>query len=241
MPDTVGSILQHKGHHVWSVSPGESVLQAIRLMADKGIGALLVIADEKLVGIISERDYALMGTFRADMTRMEEAERQRQEEEQQRLIQQRREEFVNSDRENAKKSVEAFSRPISRVEREFMQAVPQFRQAVTTYRDAIGAEGALKESVKGLDRFVDLFKEYFKVTHVDLPVIDKTEFSTFSKKDLVWETLTTAERIDADLRLAVKHLQEANSTNTLSIETVVFMRDLHGEVLRLEMLLSKVK
>ena len=58
MPDTVGSILQHKGHHVWSVSPGESVLQAIRLMADKGIGALVVIADEKLVGIISERDYA---------------------------------------------------------------------------------------------------------------------------------------------------------------------------------------
>ena len=58
MPDTVGSILQHKGHHVWSVTPGESVLQAIRLMADKGIGALLVIADEKLVGIISERDYA---------------------------------------------------------------------------------------------------------------------------------------------------------------------------------------
>jgi len=172
---------------------------------------------------------------------MEEAERQRQEEEQQRLIQQRREEFVNSDRENAKKSVEAFSRPISRVEREFMQAVPQFRQAVTTYRDAIGAEGALKESVKGLDRFVDLFKEYFKVTHVDLPAIDKTEFSTFSKKDLVWETLTTAERIDADLRLAVKHLEEANSTNTLSIETVIFMRDLHGDVLRLEMLLSKVK
>jgi CBS-domain-containing membrane protein len=58
MPDTVGSILQNKGHQVWSVSPGESVLQAIGLMADKGIGALLVIADEKLVGIISERDYA---------------------------------------------------------------------------------------------------------------------------------------------------------------------------------------
>jgi len=58
MPDTVGSILQNKGHHVWSVSPGESVLQAIGLMAEKGIGALVVIADEKLVGIISERDYA---------------------------------------------------------------------------------------------------------------------------------------------------------------------------------------
>ncbi len=58
MSDTVGSILQYKGHHVWSVSPDESVFQAISLMADKGIGALVVIADETLVGIISERDYA---------------------------------------------------------------------------------------------------------------------------------------------------------------------------------------
>ena len=58
MSDTVGSILRHKGHDVWSVSPDESVFQAISLMADKGIGALVVIADERLVGIISERDYA---------------------------------------------------------------------------------------------------------------------------------------------------------------------------------------
>jgi CBS domain-containing protein len=58
MVDTVSSILRHKGHHVWSVSPDESVLRAISLMADKGIGALLVIADGALVGILSERDYA---------------------------------------------------------------------------------------------------------------------------------------------------------------------------------------
>ena len=58
MTDTIGSILQHKGHDVWCVSPDDSVLQAIGLMADKGIGALVVIADGTLVGIISERDYA---------------------------------------------------------------------------------------------------------------------------------------------------------------------------------------
>jgi CBS domain-containing protein len=58
MGDTVGSILRHKGHGVWSVSPDESVLQAIGLMADKNIGALVVIAGERLVGIMSERDYA---------------------------------------------------------------------------------------------------------------------------------------------------------------------------------------
>ena len=58
MPDTAGAILRNKGHHVWSVSPEDSVFQAISLMADKGIGSLVVIADDRLVGIISERDYA---------------------------------------------------------------------------------------------------------------------------------------------------------------------------------------
>jgi len=58
MADTVNSILRDKGHQVWSVSPDDSVFQAMSLMADKGIGALVVIADETLVGIISERDYA---------------------------------------------------------------------------------------------------------------------------------------------------------------------------------------
>jgi CBS domain-containing protein len=58
MPDTVNSILRDKGHQVWSVSPDQSVFQALSLMADKGIGALVVIAGETVVGIISERDYA---------------------------------------------------------------------------------------------------------------------------------------------------------------------------------------
>jgi CBS domain-containing protein len=58
MSDTVGSILRYKGDQVCSVNPEESVFQAIRLMADKGIGALVVIADDRLAGIISERDYA---------------------------------------------------------------------------------------------------------------------------------------------------------------------------------------
>jgi len=58
MRDTVNSILQDKGHHVMSVSPHESVLQAIQLMADKGIGALVVLSGDALVGIVSERDYA---------------------------------------------------------------------------------------------------------------------------------------------------------------------------------------
>ena len=55
--DTINFILKHKGGEIWSVSPDQSVYEAIVKMADKGVGALLVISEGELVGIISERDY----------------------------------------------------------------------------------------------------------------------------------------------------------------------------------------
>lgn len=56
--DTVRHILQIKGFDVWSITPGHTVFEALRLMAEKGVGALVVLEGEKLVGILSERDYA---------------------------------------------------------------------------------------------------------------------------------------------------------------------------------------
>lgn len=54
---TINEILSLKGANVWSVSPETTVFDAIQLMADKNVGALLVTEKDKLVGIISERDY----------------------------------------------------------------------------------------------------------------------------------------------------------------------------------------
>jgi CBS domain-containing protein len=54
---TVDLILNQKGSRIWSVPPEATVFEAIQLMSHKNIGALLVMKDEKLVGIVSERDY----------------------------------------------------------------------------------------------------------------------------------------------------------------------------------------
>ena len=55
---SVAHLLHAKGHAVWSIPPDASVYEAIKLMADKGVGALLVMKGQRLVGIVSERDYA---------------------------------------------------------------------------------------------------------------------------------------------------------------------------------------
>lgn len=56
--NTVRHILQIKGFDVWSIRPEQTVFEALRLMADKGVGALLVLDGDALLGIITERDYA---------------------------------------------------------------------------------------------------------------------------------------------------------------------------------------
>lgn len=54
----VKQLLAAKGHEVLSISPDASVLEALQLMADKGVGALTVMEGENLAGVVSERDYA---------------------------------------------------------------------------------------------------------------------------------------------------------------------------------------
>src|SRR5262245_49482772 len=56
--DTIRDVLKRKGHEVWSIHPDHSVYHAIEMMADKHVGALLIVVDDKLIGIVSERDYA---------------------------------------------------------------------------------------------------------------------------------------------------------------------------------------
>ncbi len=72
---TVKQILEKKGCEIWSIAPEASVYEALQIMSEKNVGALLVIESGDLVGIFSERDYArkliLKGKFSRD-TRVSE-------------------------------------------------------------------------------------------------------------------------------------------------------------------------
>lgn len=69
---TVRQLLQSKGGAIYSVTPETSVFDALKLMAEKNIGAVLAVADGRVAGIMSERDYArkviLFGKSSRDMT-----------------------------------------------------------------------------------------------------------------------------------------------------------------------------
>ncbi|HLY18973.1 MAG TPA: CBS domain-containing protein [Bryobacteraceae bacterium] len=56
--ETVRSMLRHKGSDIYWLAPEATVFEAVAMMAEKGVGALLVLTGGKLTGIVSERDYA---------------------------------------------------------------------------------------------------------------------------------------------------------------------------------------
>jgi len=71
----VWQILKVKGSQVWTISKDSTVLEALKLLAEKQVGALVVMDDKQVVGIFSERDYARKGVLigkQAESTRLKE-------------------------------------------------------------------------------------------------------------------------------------------------------------------------
>ena len=66
---SVGAILAQKGFAVWSIAPNSTVFEAIQLMADKNVGALPVVDNGQLVGMLSERDYTRKITLKGKSSR----------------------------------------------------------------------------------------------------------------------------------------------------------------------------
>jgi CBS domain-containing protein len=68
--DSIAAVLKHKGSaKILSIAPEQSVYEALELMAKHDVGALLVLSGNKLVGILSERDYARKGVLQGHHSR----------------------------------------------------------------------------------------------------------------------------------------------------------------------------
>lgn len=67
--DSVRSVLNQKGDQVWSVSPDATVYDAVAMMAEKNIGAVLVMEGDRLLGILSERDYSRKIVLKGKMSK----------------------------------------------------------------------------------------------------------------------------------------------------------------------------
>src|ERR1051326_6641954 len=65
----VCDLLEDKGRAIWSLAPDATVYEAIDVMAQKGVGALLVMEGDRLVGIVSERDYARKVILKGKLSR----------------------------------------------------------------------------------------------------------------------------------------------------------------------------
>jgi CBS domain-containing protein len=65
----ISAILNQKGNAIYSVSPDDSVYDAVSLLAEKNVGAVLVMDGEKLVGLVSERDYTRKVMLRGKRSR----------------------------------------------------------------------------------------------------------------------------------------------------------------------------
>jgi hypothetical protein len=121
--------------------------------------------------------------------------------------------------------------------REFQLAIPKFRDATDQFRWALSLQGKLEKPLQEIESQSDVMLRYLSVAKVTHPRPDTSEFKTYSKAELEWETLNSAERIGAFLDFAV----QAERQTTVSPKTMEFLYTLSGELMRLKWLTSHVK
>ncbi len=121
--------------------------------------------------------------------------------------------------------------------REFRQAIPKFRKATDGLRWALGSSAKIQVPAKEINTQTQIFLKYLEGEKLKHPRVDSSEFKDYSKSELAWETLNSAERIGAYLDIAVK----AEQQQVVTTKTLEFLNTLNGELLRLKWLTSHAR
>jgi len=121
--------------------------------------------------------------------------------------------------------------------REFRQAIPKFRNATEALRWALGSSARIEVPSKEIGTQTEVFLKYLKGEKLKPPRVDSSEFKDFTKSELVWETLNSAEKIAAYLDIAVR----AEQQQVVTTKTLEFLNVLNRELKRLKWLTSHVR
>jgi hypothetical protein len=119
-------------------------------------------------------------------------------------------------------------------------AIPEFRKATATLRDAVGAKTDLREPVRDIEKLLKPFDEYFVDLKMKVPPINDSNFKDFSGNDFIWESLTTAERIDNNLQISLLLLRDAERSGSISIKAMQFMNEIQSDMVRFRWLADRV-
>ena len=121
-----------------------------------------------------------------------------------------------------------------------LEAIPQFRKATAELRDSVGAQKSVHAPLESIEKLIKPFTEYFKDLNLKSPPPDLQDLKSYSQKDLLWETLTTAERVDNNLQIANKLMLESNNSGAISIKTMQFFGAIDSDLKLLRTLVDKV-
>jgi hypothetical protein len=122
-----------------------------------------------------------------------------------------------------------------------LNAIPQFRKATAELREAVGTQQNVRAPLQTLGKLIKPFSDYFKDLNLKLIPPDVQELKGFSQKDLLWETLTTAERVDNNLQVANKLIRDSNNSGAISIKTMQFYVGIDTDLKRLRLLADRVE
>ncbi len=125
--------------------------------------------------------------------------------------------------------------------RPVLEAIPQFRKATSELREAVGAQQSVRVPLQTLGKLIKPFSDYFKDLNLKATPPNLHELKGYSQKDLLWETLTTAERIDNNLQVADRLIRDSNNSGAISIKTMQFYVEIDTDLKRLKSLANRVE
>ena len=128
-----------------------------------------------------------------------------------------------------------------RERQKFFEAVPQFRAATAEYREGISLGRDLTKPLKAIEKLIEPLREYFTGVNASAAPVDLSGFQQLPLKELLSETLTTAETVDNNLQVAFRAVQQSERDGIMDIKVLQFFSEIQDDLTRLRFLTSKIR